>query len=161
MTKFTWFNCCVPESLKVKQVYGVVFSNDKRILLRVENDKYKLTGGKPEKNESYKDTLKREYIEELNIGLDDIHYLGYLLVEEDNTEPYAQVRMIGKIKDIYESCPDIDTGKQYKRFLSSIENVKKYLDYKDIAGNQLIDAAIDMANKKYKFEKTSSIEDFI
>ncbi|MCI8589062.1 MAG: NUDIX domain-containing protein [Bacilli bacterium] len=161
MANFTWNNCAVPHNLKIKQVYGVVFSDDKRIILRVENDKYKLTGGKPEENESYEETLKREYIEELNIELEDIYYLGYLLVEENGIEPYAQVRMIGKIKRINTSCPDIDTRKQYKRFFSSINNVKKYLNYKDKAGNLFIDDAIIMANKKYQFEKISDIENFV
>lgn len=161
MSNFTWNNCTVPHNLKIKQVYGVVFSDDKRILLRVEDDKYKLTGGKPEKNESYEETLRREYIEELNIELEDIHYLGYLLVEENNIEPYAQVRMIGKIKKINKNCPDIDTGKQYKRFFSSINNVKEYLNYKDKAGNLLIDDAIIMADKKYKFEKIADIENYV
>lgn len=161
MVNYTWNHCAVPHNLKITQVYGVVFSDDKRILLRVEDGKYKLTGGKPEENESYADTLRREYIEELNIELDDIHYLGYLLVEENNIEPYAQVRMIGKIKKINTNRPDIDTGKQYKRFFSSINNVKKYLNYEDKAGNLLIDDAIDMANQKYIFEKTSDIESFV
>ena len=62
------------------------------------------------------DFVKREYIEELNIELEDIHYLGYLLVE-DNSDKYAQVRMIAKIKDIYESHIDPATGKVYGREL--------------------------------------------
>lgn len=161
MAKFTWNNCAVPHNLKIKQVYGVVFSDDKRILLRLDDNKYKLTGGKPEENENYEETLRREYIEELNIELDDIHYLGYLSVEENNIETYAQVRMIGKIKNINKNRPDIDTGKQYKRFLSSVNNVKRYLNYEDEAGNMLIDEAIIMANKKYKFEKISDIENYV
>lgn len=161
MSKYIWIKDAVPKKLVVKQVYGVVFSNDKRILLRFEDGKYKLTGGKPEENENYEETLRREYIEELNIEIEDIHYLGYLLVEEDNIEPYAQVRMIGKIKNINKNRPDVDTGKQYKRFFSSINNVKEYLNYEDKAGNLLIDDAIIMANKKYKFEKISNKEDFV
>lgn len=31
------------------------------------------------------------------------------------------------------------------------ENVKKYLNYKDSAGNEMIDYAIKLANLKYKF----------
>ncbi len=161
MTHFIWNSSAVPSNLKIKQVYGIVFSDDKRILLRIEDGKYKLTGGKPEEKESYEETLKREYLEELNIELEDIHYLGYLLVEEDNREPYAQVRMIGKIKRIHQNHLDIATGKQYKRFFSNINNVKKYLNYEDEAGNLLIDAAIVMATKKYTFEKISEMENFV
>jgi len=59
-----------------------------------------LTGGKPENIDiNLEDTLKREYLEELNMEIKDIYYLGYLLVEE-NSEKYAQVRMIAKIKKI-------------------------------------------------------------
>lgn len=47
MVNYTWNNCAVPHNLKIEQVYGVVFSDDKRILLRVEDGKYKLTGGRP------------------------------------------------------------------------------------------------------------------
>ena len=57
-----------------------------------------------------------KYIEELNVGLEDIHYLGYLLIEDDS-DKYAQVRMIAKIKDIYESHIDPATGKVYGREL--------------------------------------------
>ncbi len=161
MVHFTWNECAVPDNVEIKQVYGVVFSEDGRIMLRIEDNRYKLTGGKPEKNESYEETLKREYREELNIELDDIHYLGYLFVEENNRKPYAQVRMIGKIKKVYENRPDTDTGRQYQRFLARMNNTKKYLGYKDKAGNLAIDAAIVLANQKYKFEMVSDTENLI
>ena len=35
---FPWYKSPVPESLPVKQVYGVVFSNDGRTLLRVKEN---------------------------------------------------------------------------------------------------------------------------
>ena len=85
MCLLTWFKDLLPEQLPVKQVYGIAFSND-----------------------------KREYIEELNIELEDIYYLGYLLVEE-YSDKYAQVRMIAKIKDIHDSHIDPATGKIYGR----------------------------------------------
>lgn len=151
MAKYSWIKESVPQNLVIKQVYGIAFSNEGNILLRGEDNKYKLTGGKPEKyDKDFEETLKREYIEELNIELEGIHYLGYLLVEEDNNEKYAQVRMIAKIKNIGESKPDIDKGKTYKRFMANIKNVKNYLKYPDLAGNQLIDDAISMAKEKYK-----------
>ena len=161
MTKFTWIKEEVPSNLIVKQVYGIVFSNDKRIILQFDDNKYNLTGGKPLIEETYEETLKREYIEELNIEVDDLCYLGYLLVEEENIKPYAQVRLIGKIKNIYEKRPDIDNGKQYERFLSNLGNVKKYLNYDGDAGNIMIDDAINLADSKYEFDVINSIENFI
>ena len=149
MVKYTWNKKSVPKGLLVKQVYGVVFSNDGNILLRIDDGKYKLTGGRPEDcDNDFCDTLKREYLEELNIELEDIHYLGYVLVEEKQ-ERYAQVRMIAKIKNVGKVKSDIDNGKVYGRFMAKPINAKKYLNYQDLAGNQLIDDAIRIANEKY------------
>lgn len=160
MANFKWYKEEVPKELKIKQVYGIVFSNDGKALLRVEDNKYKLTGGKPEKSDiTFEKTLEREYLEELNIAIEDIHYLGYLLVEENN-EQYAQVRMIAKIKNIGPNRPDIDNGKIYKRFMSTQDNVKKYLDYVDLAGNQMITDAINLANKKYEFASNDNKKEY-
>lgn len=149
MVKYTWYNIPVPRYLKVKQVYGIAFNDDGRIILRIENNKYKLTGGKPEGNESYEETLKREYIEELNVELGDCYYLGYLLVE-DNNEKYAQVRMIAKIKSINENHIDLATGEMYGRELVKIDKAKELLNYQDEAGNLMLDEAIANAKEKYK-----------
>lgn len=149
MATYTWFKEKAPENLEVKQVYAIAFSEDGKILLRVEDDKYKLTGGKPEiEDKNFEETVKREYLEELNVALEDIHYLGYLRVEE-NDEVYAQVRMIAKIKAIGEIRPDVDTGKTYGRYMSDLNDVKKNLNYADIAGNQMMDDAITLAKGKY------------
>lgn len=151
MAIFKWIKNDVPTNLEIKQVYGVVFSSDGKILLRIDEDKYKLTGGKPEYNETFEETLKREFIEELNVEIENTFYLGYLLVNEGEV-PYAQVRMIATIKNVYNNRPDIDNGKMYKRFLANFNNVKKYLNYEDKAGNELIEDAIKLAQEKYKFE---------
>lgn len=152
MANYKWIKENVPQDLVIRQVYGIAFSNDGNILLRGEDSRYKLTGGKPEKGDKdFSATLKREYKEELNIELEDIYYLGYLLVEEES-EKYAQVRMIAKIKTIGETKPDKDNGQTYKRFMASTQNVKSYLNYSDDAGNKLIDDAIMLAKEKYKIE---------
>jgi 8-oxo-dGTP pyrophosphatase MutT (NUDIX family) len=149
MVKFSWNKAKVPDNIVVRQVYGIVFTEKGKIVLRIEDGKYKLTGGKPEKNETYEQTLKREYIEELNIEVDNIFYLGYLLVEDESTQ-YAQVRMIAKIKNIGKSIPDVDSGKTYGRVFCDYNNIKKYLKYKDLAGNKMLDDAIVMAKEKFK-----------
>ena len=127
VVKYKWIKDSMPLNLQVKQVYGIIFSDDGNIILRVDNNKYKLTGGKPEdKDINYSETLKRECFEELNIEITDIYYLGYLIVEENKTQ-YAQVRMIAIIKNFGEVRPDLDNGKKYRRFMSLLRNVKKYL----------------------------------
>lgn len=68
MIKYKWNKSLIPLGIEVKQVYGIVFGDDGNIILRVDNNKFKLTGCKPEpKDENYFETLKREYFEELNI----------------------------------------------------------------------------------------------
>ena len=160
MVNYIWYNGIVPNNLKIRQVYGFVFTDDGRSILRIEDNKYKLTGGKPELRESLKETLKREYIEELNVELKDIYYLGYLLVEENN-EKYAQVRMIAKVKNINENHIDPATGEMYGRKLVDINNVKKYLNYSDEAGNLMIDDAIKLAKEKYNFKDFNTNEETI
>lgn len=160
MVSYKWCKEEVPEWINIKQVYGVVFDNDGKAVLRVDDDKYKLTGGKPEKTDgSLEKTLQREYLEELNITIEEAYYLGYLLVEEDG-EQYAQVRMIARIKEIGNNRPDPDNGKIYKRFMAKQENVKQYLNYADLAGNQMIDDAMKLANKKYKFDTTRNTDEY-
>ncbi len=160
MVKYTWFKENVPDNLKVRQVYGIVFTNDKRVLLKIDDNKYELTGGKPQYNETYEETLKREYIEEINVFLSDIYYLGYLLIEEDNIS-YVQVRMIAKVEKINELKPDKDNGKLYQRKLVNIKNIKKYLNYSGVAGNKMIDDAINLANIVYNFSYQNELEEFV
>lgn len=148
MLEITWLKEEIPQDLKVKQVYALAFSEDGMVLLRVEDEKYSMTGGKPEETDlSMVDTVKREYIEEVNTEIEDLHYLGHLLIEEDGRK-YAQARMIAKIKKIGEVKPDVDNGKIYKRFLARQDNVKKYLNYEP-EGSRMIDDAIALANEKF------------
>ena len=154
MTEYKWTKGDVPRGIEVRQVYGIVFSDDGRILLRIEDGKYKLTGGKPEGDETYEQTLIREYLEEVNVELKNCRYLGYLLVNDDNGEQYAQVRMIAKIKRIGENRPDIDNGKTYGRLLVTPEKAKILLNYKDEAGNTMLDDAVKTAGEVYGKQKS-------
>ena len=76
MAKLTWYSNEVPNELRTRQVYGVIFTNDGRTLLKVEtknNGKvcYSLAGGTPEDYDKDRvETLRRELIEEVN-GEDD------------------------------------------------------------------------------------------
>lgn len=150
MVNYTWIKGEVPNNLSVTQVYGIVFSDDARIFLMLDSEKFSLTGGHPLNNESYEETVKREFLEEVNIEVSDLEYLGYLKVEEDNSEPYAQVRLIGKIKKVNEKRPDVDTGKLYTRVLIGQDNVKDCLKYGS-EGNKMLEDAINAANIKYGF----------
>ena len=99
MVKYSWFKDKAPEYLNIKQVYGIVFSDNGNIVLRIDDNKYKLTGGKPcNSDKSLEDTLKREYLEELNIAIEDIYYLGYLLVEGDAKKNMHKLECLPRLK---------------------------------------------------------------
>ena len=152
VNKYKWIRGKSPNDFVVRQVYGIVFSDDGMVLLRIEDNEYKLTGGRPELGETFEETLIREYLEEINVEVYDIYYLGYLLVNSENENlPYAQVSMIARIKNIGGSKSDIDTGKTYLRFLSNIFHVKTYLNYRNEAGEKMIEDAINLAKTKYHF----------
>ncbi|MCQ2568879.1 MAG: NUDIX domain-containing protein [Candidatus Saccharibacteria bacterium] len=66
MVKFIWHEAPIPNNLPITQVYGVLFTDDGRIMLRVDNSFHGLVGGTPEPGETYEETLHREVYEEVN-----------------------------------------------------------------------------------------------
>ena len=167
MGVFEWFNGEVPENLETKQVYGIVFSKDARVLLRAEetNDGlvYSMGGGTPEAFDTDRvSTLRREMIEELNTSLEDtVLMVGYQEVHEPSRIPsYAQVRMTALIKEIGPAMPDPDNGKIYKRVLVSPQRAIELLNWKD-TGKAQIEEAFKIAKANFVFESFSNEEDFV
>lgn len=149
MISYKWCKGIVPKDIEIKQVYGIVFNEDGNIFLRIDYGLYKLTGEKPElEDKSIEDTLKREFIEEANITLKNIHLLGYQLVEEDNrVKPYAQVRMIAQIDKIFENRADLDNGKLYERVFKTPKETINLLNWGDV-GKEQIEDAVKLAKKE-------------
>ena len=146
MAQITWEKGNVPAGMEVRQVYGVFFDKQGRVLLRIEKGKYKLTGGKPEKNDSdYYATLRRELREEANCTVGDLWMVGYQKVdEEDGTPAYAQIRMTGIIDEIGLASPDPDRpGWVYGRMLVSPLKAAVLLNWGQVGINQIYDAAME------------------
>lgn len=157
MVKFTWHEAHVPVDLPIRQIYGVLFTPDGRILLRIEKGICQLTGGKPEPWEPLKETLSREALEETNCRIDKIHTVGYQKVD-DGEKVYAQLRFAALIREIGPAEPDPDRpGWTYGRILVSPERAIKLLPYGDIS-EPLIQAAIKIA-KKYDFYHQENLPD--
>ena len=90
--EFSWIEGGEPSSELVSQVSGYVF-NDKNEMLIVKNKNWTIPGGHPEEGETYLETLKREVIEESNVGIKNITYLGQVKVTNmDNGEVKYQLR---------------------------------------------------------------------
>ena len=164
---FEWFDGEVPENLETRQVYGIVFSRDARVLLRVEDTVhgpvYSMGGGTPEPFDTDRvDTLRREMIEELNTTLEEpIIMVGYQEVNEPSGIPaYAQVRMTALIKEIGEAKPDPDNGKTYKRVLVPPHRAIELLNWAD-SGKAQIESAFKIAKAHFEFESFSNEETFV
>jgi 8-oxo-dGTP pyrophosphatase MutT (NUDIX family) len=146
MAIYTWHDGEVPEWIMIKQVYGLVFAEDGRLMLRTEEKagetKYSLAGGRPEpSDDSIEDTLCRELLEEINITIRKPKIVGYQLVdEEDGSSPFAQVRMVAMIDEIGEARPDPDNGRIYGRFLTSPLEAVKLLGWGEVGYLQIKEA---------------------
>lgn len=144
MTIITRIKWEVPKNLPVKQVYGICFTKNWQILLRIENWEYKLTWWKPDFNDkNFSETLKREFIEEINTKINKPYIVWYQLIDEENwTQKYAQIRMTALIENIWEAKPDTDKNHKriYGRYLTSLENAAKLLNRWEIGYYQIQDA---------------------
>ena len=148
MIKITWKNGPVPQGMKVTQVYGIIFTKDGRLLLKVENKTkgkvYSFAGGTPESFDADQvATLKRELLEEINTTIYEPIYVGYQEIDEGNgKQPYAQVRMTAMIKEIGEVKPDPDNGETYERLLTTPEKAIQLLGWGDVGKSQIEKAAM-------------------
>lgn len=167
MAIFTWHKGNVPEGMKVTQVYGLVFTKDGRMLLKVEKvgDKimYSLAGGKPElEDNSREETLKREFLEEVNTTLQDgALVVGYQQVdEEDGSPPYAQMRMSAIIDSIGIRQPDLDTGKTYDRLLTTPKRAIELLNWGEVGVSQ-VNEALRIAKEHLGLQEFSTKEEYV
>lgn len=167
MGVFEWHNGEVPEELEVKQVYGLAFTEDGRMLLRIEDIDgrkfYSLAGGKPEKFDAdYEATLRREFSEEVNTELQsEIYIVGYQTVNEPSgIPPYAQMRVAALIKKIGQKQPDPDNGKTYDRILTSPQRAIELLDWGE-AGRRMIEQAQKVAKNQLGITEFSEKEEYV
>ena len=157
-----WLKEEVPSDLTTRQVYGVIFTRDGRVLLKLEDGKYSLAGGTPEDfDEDRVATLKRELVEEVNTTIEEPIMLGYQYVDEENGKtPYAQVRMVALIDTIGEIRPDPDNGKVYQRILTTPSRAIELLKWGEI-GKCLITDATLLAKEKLGISEYLDKEEFI
>ena len=166
MATFTWHDGEVPSNLKVRQVYGLIFTRDGRMLMKVENKSkgkvYSLAGGTPESFDKDKEaTLRRELIEEVNTTIESPIMVGYQEVDEQNgIPPYAQVRMVAYIDNIGPCLPDPDNGKTYERLLTSPSRVIELLNWGEV-GKLQVEAALKIAKEELGLNTFSEKEEYV
>lgn len=166
MAIITWENAPVPEGMEIRQVYGIIFTDDGRVMLRTENEtnyiKYSLAGGHPEAyDRDIEDTCRRELLEEINTTIYKPLYVGYQLVDEqDGTPLYAQVRMAAIVKYIGPVRPDLDNGKTYGRLLTPPSRAAALLNWGEV-GDQQIQCAAEILKDKFEMTLKSTLEEYV
>lgn len=164
MATITWEKGEVPEGMHIRQIYGICFTKDGRVMLRIEKGKYKLTGGKPENDDVDRvETLKREFLEEANTIIGNPVMVGYQLVdEEDGTDKYAQIRMTALIESIGAPKPDPDRPGRwiYGRLLTSPNNAAKLLNWGQVGVDQVRDA-YEIAQNEFGIDAINSDDELI
>ncbi len=161
MIVLNWRQQPVPPDLKVRQVYAVAFDKHGRVLLKYEFRKgsfyYCLPGGTPETfDKDMQDTLRREFIEEVNTTLFNPIYIGYQeVIGDKDLPPYAQVRMAALIDTIGPKQPDPDNGITFNRILTTPEKAAELLNWGEI-GEKIIKKAVEVAKENYIFEDIST-----
>lgn len=156
-----WYNQPVPAAMAVKQVHGVLVTRDGRVLVRRKNGESRLTGGRPENEETWEETLCREALEESSVCLGDMEYLGYQVPEG---EDYAQVRMVALIEEILPAKPDPDRDNNwiYGRELMPVSEARKCFgqSFGEI-GEILIDRAAEVAKSRQWFVSKNSLKEIL
>lgn len=110
---------------KYTQVSGYIF-NDKNELLIVKNKRtWTIPGGHPEMNETPKETLLREVMEEACIKIKEINYLGAVEVVENN-ETYYQLRYTAKVAEV---LPFVQEWEINERKFVNLKDLSKYITW--------------------------------
>jgi 8-oxo-dGTP pyrophosphatase MutT (NUDIX family) len=159
MTKYIWHNEAVPDNLKIKQVHAVLVTADGRILLRIKNGAYRLTGGHPEPQDTDAEaTVRREALEEADVEVDKIDYIGYQEVNEKDGAHYAQMRMVARVSNILSATPDPDRSGSwtYGRILVAPDEARRELPFGEINA-PLIDNAIRIARSNNYFTEPINV----
>ena len=106
----------------ITQVYGYLLCpRTGRVLVQDDRGAFDLPGGKPERRDAdVTAALVREAFEESQVRVGATAYLGYQEVRLPGRVSYAQVRMAGIIEEFAPRAPDPDTGRVYRRFMTSL-----------------------------------------
>lgn len=137
----------------VRQAYGMCFDKKGRVLIvSHKKNKWGLPGGKPEKGESYEETLKREVMEEANVEIVDLIPIGYNKIEQikdGKKEIFFQLRYAASVKKILRQKVDPATNVIFKRRFIKPEHFLKYVLW-GRPGGKMIEAAVEKYKSKSK-----------
>ena len=126
---FAWCPRPVPAGMPVVQVYGWLLDQAGRVLVQDTGDGFNLPGGSPEPVDvDMAATVAREAMEESQVTVVDVVYLGYEQVERAGV-PRALVRTVGRIGEFRPRHPDPDGGRMLGRLLTSLQKAPELLGW--------------------------------
>ena len=135
----------------VTQVYGIIFNEDNEILIcrEDENSSWLIPGGHPEEGESFKETLKREVLEEVDVEVSDIIPLGVFKVEfsDDPEKIIYQSRFIAKLKKLNPQTEDPSIKKTWVRKFVPAGKISEYVKWGE-EGDAMFKDAIELYGKQ-------------
>ncbi len=129
--RYVWHEVPVPSALVITQVYGYLLCpRTGRVLVQDDDGAFRLPGGKPEPGDAdLSATLVREAFEENQVRIGAVAYLGYQEVRRPRGVSYAQVRMAGVIEEFAPRAPDPDSGRVYRRLMTSLGTAPSVLGW--------------------------------
>ena len=147
--ELTWHDSIDFSRIKpITQVCGICFNNKGEILIINTTGKWHIPGGKPEKGESFEETLKREMDEEADVKLKDIEPLGYQKIENiDTKKTIYQLRFVAIISKIKPQTIDPAEGKIPERKFINPSAFLKYCPWGN-TGKAMIEKAVFLYKKE-------------
>ena len=118
---FAWCLRPAPAGMPVVQVYDWLLDDAGRVLVQDTGDGFNLPGGSPEPVDvDIAATVAREAMEESQVTVVDVVYLGYEQVEREGA-PRALVRTVGRIGEFRPRHRDPAGGRLLGRLLTSLQ----------------------------------------
>jgi 8-oxo-dGTP pyrophosphatase MutT (NUDIX family) len=150
--RFTWIPGNTLEGFApFSQCYGVCFDKNGQIVIQKFKDSdWSLPGGTVEKGELPEETLRREFLEEVDIKLKKVILLGAQKVEylkghnphpQKGGDVFFQLRYYCEVSEVLPQTPDPDKGEIRDRKFIDPDIVTQYFDWGD-AGKAIFDQAI-------------------
>lgn len=152
---YTWIPTSnIKKYLPVRQVHGLCLNDKGEVLIcREPGEKsWKLPGGRPEKGETPIETLRREFMEEVNVSLKNVMTLGAQCVnfphnpKKSEGDLFYQLRYLCDLNKLLPQKPDPDTGLLYFRKFVPLNKLNNYLKWGSI-GQAIVKRSLEMKSK--------------
>lgn len=140
---FIWHPDIILEDIPATQTYGFCLTNDNKVVLVRDKDKttFSLPGGGVEKGETPRETLIREFHEEVQFTPVDIKLMGSQeVIEKDlngNVIKHSQhVRFFCRPDKIEDFIPEKDGWEIVERIFVEPKEMSKYIHWINTPGGQ-------------------------